>query len=97
MRSKIAMTLAALTFALVGCEKRDTNTNSPSEYGGNRGHSDPANKTSSGTGGGPPTSVDDDNSYAGNDGGALSGDPQHGSESLSGGGSGESMTSDAGK
>lgn len=96
MRSKIVFALAALTFAVVGCEKRDTNTNvspsSPSseEHGANTGHSDPATN-SPGIGGGPSTNLgpasDDDNKMmgGGKDGG-LSGDPQKGSESLSGGG-----------
>jgi hypothetical protein len=94
MRSKIVIALAAVTFAVVGCEKRDTNTNTKTI---------PEHTTSTGIGGGP-SSASDDNAYGGKDGGYLSGDPQHGAESLSGGGaktekgaSGESMAGDAGK
>lgn len=102
MRSKIVIALAALTFAVVGCEKRDTSgTKGPSEHGGNTGHSDPSLETpmkSPGLGGGPSEDM-----MGGKDGGATSNDPQTGSESLSGGGaktsegaSGESMAGDAG-
>lgn len=101
MRSKIVIALAALTFAMVGCEKKDRSGTGPSEHGGNTGHADPALETpmkSPGFGGGPSEDM------AGKDAGATSNDPQTGAESLSGGGaktdegaSGESMGGDAGK
>lgn len=96
MRSKIVMTLAALTFVVAGCEKRETTTHTI-------GHDEPVS-TTPGIGGGPSDKLgghDDDQLNEGmsaKDGG-LSGDPQNGAESLSGGGAktsngttGESMS-----